>query len=263
MILPFTKMSGAGNDFIFIGPDQFFIISRAEIIAKRLCRRRKSIGADGLVIVERGRQLRMHYYNSDGSRADFCGNAARCFIIYCIAKGIAAGKVEFHSDSGCHVGMVTSRGARVSIQIPRIIAEVDIETEYGKFPIHQIDAGVPHAVVLVENVSKANVTEIGKTIRYHPWFSPSGTNVDFVQVMGRCRARIRTYERGVEDETLACGSGCAASGILISEINGVDKVELEVASGDVLSVEIDKSDNLLYLEGSADIVYEGQINLEE
>ncbi len=263
MKLPFTKMSGAGNDFIFIGPDQFHLVKKASTLARRLCQRRKSIGADGLVIVEKGEHLRMHYYNSDGSRAEFCGNAARCFVVYCAKKGIAKGEVEFRSDSGCHVGMVTPKGARVSIAIPQIFGEVKIATQYGSFSLHKIDAGVPHAIFLADDVDKIDVNEIGKVIRYHPEFSPSGTNVDFVQVLDSCRAKIRTYERGVEGETLACGSGCAATAVLLSKIHGIGRVEIEVASGEVLYVEIDKSDNILYLEGAANIVFEGEIDLEE
>lgn len=261
MILPFTKMSGAGNDFIFIGPDHSSLIEKADMLAIRLCPRRRSIGADGLVIVERGENLRMHYYNRDGSRAGFCGNAARCFVVYCLVKGIASGCIEFMSDSGFHIGRATPKGAKVSMPMPRVVRELKVETGYGDFALSHIDAGVPHAVILVEGLDLVDVEGIGKAIRYHPDFSPGGTNVDFVELVGRGKAKIRTYERGVEGETLACGSGCAATGVLIAKMQDVERIELEVASGDLLCVEIDRSNNLVHLEGPAAIVYEGQVEV--
>ncbi len=264
MQLVFSKMSGAGNDFIFLGPDYSAWIESAGLLARRLCQRKTSIGGDGLVIVEKRDRTVMHYYNSDGTRAAFCGNGARCLVLYCIEKGIEPNPFEFQSDWGRHTGKLAGGSPSVSVPMPEIIREVSLELEKAGFDGILVRSGVPHVIIRVDDVEGLDVRSLGRTIRFHHTFGEEGANVDFVQVAGRSRLKVRTYERGVEDETLACGSGCLAAGYLLWKQGIVPlRISVEVASGETLMVEIDEADQRVFLGGPAEIVYEGTIEVKE
>jgi diaminopimelate epimerase len=263
----FSKMAGAGNDFVFLGPAYAGLRERAPGLAARLCERRKSIGADGLIIVDDGGdRVFMHYFNSDGSEASFCGNGARCFVLYCIEKKIRRGAVEFDSRAGRHTGAVTADGVRVSMEAPRIEGESMLEIDGRARLVTLAVAGVPHAVVLTEDVGAVDVAGLGRKIRMHPDFGPEGANADFVGTSGRGAFPIRTYERGVEKETLACGSGCVAAALVLRSKNiAGSRSAFRVASGDILNVELPRQGETgeAYLTGPALTVYEGQIDLKE
>jgi diaminopimelate epimerase len=264
MKIEFTKMSGAGNDFIFLGPDCAFIKERAPDLARRLCKRRTSVGADGLVLVEpAGDIIDMIYFNSDGSEASFCGNGARCLVLYCALKGIAAGEIRFRSGSGEHAGDVTENGVRISMAAPRLLRKLTVEAGGRSFEVSLIEAGVPHAVIMTEDVSAVDVESLGPGIRHNDEFGPEGVNVDFVQAGPELNS-IRTYERGVEAETLACGSGCLAAALALKLTRGTDDmVALKVASGDVLTVELPGTGSRpAHLVGPARVVFEGQVELD-
>jgi diaminopimelate epimerase len=267
MKIKFTKMTGAGNDFVFLGPALSGLKERASEIAVSLCPRRKSVGADGLILVDdSGESLFMHYFNSDGSEADFCGNGARCFVLYCLEKGVRRGVVEFDSRSGRHLGELTAEGVRVSMEAPRLVGDSMLDLAGDTRLITLAEAGVPHAVVLGEDVGTIDVEMLGRSIRMHPRFEPEGANVDFVGTSGRDGFDIRTYERGVERETLACGSGCVASALVLRSKNiAGSRAAFRVASGDVLRVELPRKgeEGEAYLTGPARIVYEGEIDLKE
>jgi diaminopimelate epimerase len=267
----FTKMSGAGNDFIFLGPEYSNLLEEAPDIARLLCPRRVSVGADGLIIVDTsGDRIFMHYFNSDGSEASFCGNGARCLVLYCAARGITSGKMEFESRSGPHSGEVTGAGVRVSMTAPRFLRDLSIDVGGKVFEVALIDAGVPHAVILMkdvvetEGVGSVDVDTIGRAIRMDPEFASEGANVNFVEAAGGF-FRIRTYERGVERETLACGSGCVAAAHVVRVKEGAgDSVRLRVASGDLLTVELaEAGSKAAHLVGPARVVFEGQIEVKE
>jgi len=264
MTIEFSKMSGAGNDFIVLGPSYSSLKARAADLARRLCVRRTSVGADGLIIVEHSGELVMHYYNSDGSRADFCGNGARCVVVFCVAKGIAEGRVAFRSGSGYHVGETTDGGARVSMNPACRERELSLAVGVSTYHIYLMKAGVPHAVIISDQVDGLDVEHIGRAIRSDPAFGEQGANVDFVADLGSGEFAIRTYERGVERETLACGSGCVAAAHLLRE-KGLagDLVSLRVASGDRLKVELPRSNGEdSFLVGPARIVFEGTLCLD-
>ncbi len=264
MEIEFTKMSGAGNDFIFLGPRYMDLLDAGSLVARRLCERKRSIGADGLIFVEKGSRLRMHYYNSDGSRASFCGNGARCFVVYCITNGIADNPFEFQSDAGAHLGKLMGSIPSVSVPLPRILREVTLSIDGNTFKTTLVEAGVPHAVVSVARVAEIDVVTLGRKIRSHDKFGKQGANVDFVEIIDNRQAKVRTYERGVEDETLACGSGCVAVGYLLWELGMMQaSSRLHVASGDTLTVEIDEARREVFLGGPARIVYEGRIDAKE
>jgi diaminopimelate epimerase len=266
MKIEFAKMSGAGNDFVLLGPAYEHLIGHAPELARNLCARRTSIGADGLIIVEDSNKgIVMHYFNSDGSEAPFCGNGARCLVYFCTVKGIASSPVTFRSDSGIHSGEVTERSVRISMQAPALSEETSIDIEGKMYDIALVDAGVPHAVMLIGSLDSVDVQDLGKKIRNHPRFGSEGANADFVDTGQTGVFSIRTYERGVERETLACGSGCvAAAHLLRLKGLGGDSVALRVASGDVLTVDFAGDDfSQVYLSGPVRIVYEGEIQVKE
>jgi len=265
MKIDFTKMSGAGNDFIFLGPEYDSLKDRASGLARALCPRGTSVGADGLIVVEASAGgIVMHYFNSDGSEASFCGNGARCLVLFCSVKGIATGRMEFRSGSGAHTGEVTDRGVRVSMSAPRFLKDVVLREGGDTYRVTLVQAGVPHAVIFAEGLADLDVDGIGGAIRYRDEFAPDGANVDFVEpAVGHYL--IRTYERGVEQETLACGSGCVAAAHALNLKHGAgDVIDLKVASGDILSVELpDGPAGAANLVGPARVVYEGQAEIKE
>lgn len=278
MKIAFTKMSGAGNDFIFLGPEYGGLKPMLSGLSRVLCTRRTSVGADGLILVEQmggqaGGQITMHYFNSDGSRASFCGNGARCLVRYCVEKGIAESPVEFRSDSGIHVGEIIAEGVRIEVDAPVLLGQLEVGVDDQNYQVYLVDAGVPHAVILSRDVGSIKVEDVGRRIRNLPAFGREGANVDFVDTSSGPPFRIRTYERGVERETLACGSGCIASALVINfaGLAGAS-VSLEVASGDTLLVDLGGSPDggghphkrpLAHLAGPAVITYEGQVEIKE
>jgi len=264
MRIEFSKMSGAGNDFIVLGPSYSALRAQAPDLARRLCPRRTSVGADGLIMVERSDDLVMHYLNSDGSAADFCGNGARCLVVFCAAKGIAERRMVFRSASGRHVGEMTDGGARVSMAAAGGGKALSLVVDGVTYDLHLVKAGVPHAVVVLGRVEEVDVEYLGRAIRANPAFGEEGANVDFVAELGSGEFAIRTYERGVERETLACGSGCvAAAHLLRAKGLAGDLVSLRVASGDRLVVDLPRTDGEdSFLEGPARMVFEGSLNLD-
>ncbi len=273
MKIRFTKMSGAGNDFIVLGPQYVILKDRLQELARKMCPRKISVGADGLILVEKARRdIFMHYLNRDGSEALFCGNGARCLVLYCRMKGLVNGTVSFRSGAGTHTGDVTPQGVRVDMKMPVFIRETAVAVDMGdsgrnQYDVYLVDAGVPHAVIVTHGIDSIDVETVGGRIRHHPAFAPEGANADFVDTAGGEPFQLRTYERGVEKETLACGSGCVAAAFVLrlKHLAG-DSVRLKVASGDVLTVEFnakDQSPGSAYLVGPASIVYEGEIDLEE
>lgn len=269
MKIRFTKMSGAGNDFIFLGPEYAGLKSSLAGLAARLSPRRISVGADGLILVEKtAGGIVMHYFNSDGSEASFCGNGARCLVRYCAEKGIAEPPLDFRTGSGLHRGDLAEEGVRVDMEMPALVRQTTVCVDGREYRVHLVDAGVPHAVVLLDGIGTIDLETVGKKIRWDNAFQPQGANVDFVERSAGSPFGLRTYERGVEKETLACGSGCLASALVIN-VSGLagDRVDLKVASGDIITVGLDRSSKdrnaQAFLAGPAAIVYEGEIEVGE
>jgi diaminopimelate epimerase len=227
MNLPFTKMSGAGNDFVLIDNRQLRLpLERAHVAA--LCHRRFGIGADGLLAVEAGRDgadFAMRYFNADGGEAEMCGNGARCFARFVrplLPSGPASESVRFATMAGIIQARYLGDEVEIALTPPTgFDLSRALTLPRGPRLVHSVNTGVPHAVVFVENVEHIALPEAGPEIRYHEAFQPKGTNVNFVQIVGPGRIRVRTYERGVEGETLACGTGVAASAILAHLVHGI------------------------------------------
>lgn len=261
--IPFYKMSGAGNDFVLIAGE---VSSSPQFLAKRLCPRRTAIGSDGLLLLKKGKKtgrVRMAYFNSDGSRA-FCGNGARCASWWAYQSGwVRSGKIFLETDQGLLETRVTGR-ERVKIEMP-VVRMIErgkvVEVEGRPCSLHWIFTGVPHVVVLVKDIEKAPVEKWGRILRCHKAFRPEGTNVDFIQRKGS-KVLVRTYERGVEAETLACGTGAVASACAARMEWGMKSpVSCLVRSGDILKVFLEEGLDgwKASLEGPAKIVFKGKM----
>ncbi len=271
MKLQFAKMTGAGNDFIVIDDRGNTIGNDARELAKQLCRRRVSVGADGLILVvpsERS-DFRMRYFNADGSEADMCGNGGRCVAKYACEKGIAGRKMSFESRSGLHEAeILEDGGVRLKMTEPRALLMDNHVQLIGKmYSVHRINTGVPHAVCEVVGLDEFPVIDVGRLLRFYSDYMPEGTNSDFVEVTGEHSLSLRTYERGVEDETLACGTGAVASALTMAVAGKVKPpVQVLTRGGATLTIDFYMSDlgfSGVTLAGGAEIVYEGGLEQSE
>lgn len=274
MLLPFTKMHGAGNDFVMVaGADLLergLRLDREKIA--RICRRRTGVGADGLIVVaaadEPGLDFRMAYYNSDGGEAGMCGNGARCCFAFARELGLAGDIGVFGTASGPVAGAVVEGGISVGLTPPRNVRlDVEPEREHPFGAMHHADTGVPHLVVPVENVEAVDVPRWGPALRRDPAFAPDGVNVDWVQPHPAEPGvfLLRTYERGVEAETLACGTGAAATALILFELGlAVAPVTLLTRGGYRLTIGIGKRDGetRLDLVGPAAVAFKGEVEID-
>jgi diaminopimelate epimerase len=240
--LPFMKMSGAGNDFVVIdNRTRRHDLDRGQIA--RLCDRHFGIGADGLLAVEPAEagqaDFRMRYYNADGGEAEMCGNGARCFARFVQGMPRAdAGRVRFLTPAGLIVGEYVGDEVRVNLTAPtevRLRERADFG--WGEIEYHFMNTGVPHVVVFVADAEQAEIVAHGRPIRRSPIF-PRGTNVNFAQIIDPGNLVVRTYERGVEDETLACGTGVTAAALLTRLVHGLAlPLRVKVRGSDFLTVD--------------------------
>lgn len=269
MLLVFTKMNGAGNDFILLdNRDSKVCLTREQVV--RLCDRHRGIGADGVLILVPCRSGKAdwawHFYNSDGSTGEMCGNGARCFARF-VQKAIGLkGDFTFETEAG--VISASFQGERVTVNLTkpkdlRLNEQVILST--GVETIHSLNTGVPHAVLYVPDADKAMVQSLGPEIRRHAHFGQRGTNANFVQVLGPGRIRVRTFERGVEGETLACGTGVSAAAMISARVHRFSSpVKVQVQGGDTLEVSFkDAGEGFddVRLTGPADFVFVGQIEI--
>jgi diaminopimelate epimerase len=267
--LPFVKMSGAGNDFVVIDNRALSLTLTREQIA-RLCDRHFGIGADGLLAVEPANQpdadFQMRYYNADGGEAEMCGNGARCFARFVHPlRRVDAEKVRFLTPAGLITGEYVGDEVRINLTAPtetRIHQRADFG--WGEIEYHFMNTGVPHAVVFVPEAEKAEIVAHGRAIRRSAIF-PRGTNVNFVQMTDSGKLIVRTYERGVEDETLACGTGVVASALLTNLVHRTAlPLCVKVRGGDVLTVDARIEGDAFHdvtLTGPATEVYSGEIRV--
>ncbi len=267
MEIAFTKMVGNGNDFIVVDNRSGALSARTYSAFARICQRKTSIGADGVLVMENdpGLPFSMRYFNSDGSEAEMCGNGARCLALYAHSKGIASQEMSFSSRAGVHTASVSANWVRLKFTDPgEVRLDLPFVLNEERLVCHFLNSGVPHLVLFVENLRAVKVTELGRGLRFHPELEPEGANVNFVQVIGNTSIKIRTYERGVEDETLSCGTGAVASAI-VSHLKGRVQPPVEVSTqGGFLRVDFQSQEGEVtgvYLEGEARIAYEGKIEL--
>lgn len=268
--LPFVKMSGTGNDFILVDHREPAVHPEAMAeFARLVCRRKFSVGADGLILIENSEtaDFRWKFFNADGSLAEMCGNGARCAARFAYMHGIAPARMRFETIAGVIEARVSDINVSVKMTAPRDFRlEQEIEVEGEKITLHSVDTGVPHAVIFVDEVDRIDVCAMGSRIRHHQAFQPAGTNVNFI---GRLEGafKVRTYERGVEDETQACGTGAVAGALMAALLEEAGSpVDIVTSGGDRLTILFDLQDGPgaenVFLKGPAHVIYKGELTGE-
>jgi diaminopimelate epimerase len=268
LMLPFTKMNGAGNDFILIDNRRGDVcLDRTQIA--RLCDRHRGIGADGILLLENASNnadFRMRYFNADGGEAEMCGNGARCFARFAQKVAGALTKISFETPAGVIAAELAGGLVTLHMTEPTDLRlNLKLRMPDEDKTVHFINSGVPHVVVRVSRVDDVDVHRTGSAIRHHQIFSPKGANVNFIEKDGSNQIEIRTYERGVEDETLACGTGVVASALVfaaLEKLNG--PVTVITRGGDKLQVGFEKTDSEfrdVTLTGPAQFVFEGTVDV--
>lgn len=268
----FWKMNGAGNDFVVIdNRDHTLDLSKEQIAL--LCQRQRGVGADGLLAVEPAEadsDFRMRYYNADGGEAEMCGNGARCFARFVnLLSDNKLKQTTFETIAGVIGAEFIGDQVRIALSPPfdqELNTSLDLAGE--NHLVNFVNTGVPHGVVFVDDLAGIDIVKLGAAVRYHDHFAPAGTNANFVAVEKPGELAIRTYERGVENETLACGTGMAACALIYSELNNVGSpIKVRVAGGDVLEIGFNKTadgqfENVTLL-GPADFTFEGNLLIPE
>jgi diaminopimelate epimerase len=269
--IEFTKAVASGNDFVImegVRPSSF-VLRPSRV--KEICDRKFGAGADGLLLLENSKRadVRMRIFNADGSEAQMCGNGARCAALYRSLQSRPCGcgplMLNIETKAGIIEAKVSGENVKIKLTEPRgYHPQVAVEINGRELKMYSINTGVPHAVIFVEGIEHIDVSSIGRQIRYYECFAPAGTNVDFVEAVDDDTIKVRTYERGVEDETLACGTGAAASAVvygLQSAASGrKNKMNVITRGGETLKVYFDRdSDKIstVWLEGGAKITYSG------
>ncbi len=264
--IKFTKAVATGNDFIIVESRNLgsgYSKSLSDL-ARRLCDRKYAIGADGLLVIEPSKKadFRMRVFNPDGSEAEMCGNGSRCIALYAANRKIAKDTMTIETPAGVLNAAVKKDIVKIKMTEPKDIKwNLCLTIDKCPYRLNFVDTGVPHVVHFVEDIERVDVKNLGSHIRNHGEFAPSGANADFVKVVDNHNIKVRTYERGVEDETLACGTGSVAAAIIAAESEKMaSPVTVETRSGEKLKVYFDMIDGNfrnVYLEGRAKLVYEG------
>ncbi|GAB6176649.1 diaminopimelate epimerase [Desulfobaculum senezii] len=265
--VPFFKMHGSGNDFVLID-NRALRLPQAAMSewAAHVCPRGFGIGADGLIFLQDAPERQdvdyvWHFYNGDGSRAEMCGNGSRCAARLAARLGLAGSSHVFGTDAGPIHAEVNEAEERVKVELTPPLdlalgAKLDVNGQ--SLDVHFVNTGVPHAVAVCDDVAAVDVMQLGRALREHEHFAPAGANVNFIQVRDRGRLYLRTYERGVEAETFACGTGAAASAYVAHQLGLVDtEVELTTSGGEVLQISIENG--TVFLQGKAVMTYQGEM----
>jgi diaminopimelate epimerase len=265
--IDFFKMSGSGNDFIVIDNRNRVVdeTDLADFITK-VCRRKLSVGADGFILIEEtdAVDFKWQFFNSDGSRAEMCGNGARCAARFAYLNGIAGPSMSFETAAGTVSAQVSDDLVKVQMPDPaELKMDYTLELKDGSVLISSVNTGVPHVLISVDAIDGVDVVELGREIRRHSVFAPAGTNVNFVSFQKDGQIAIRTYERGVEDETLACGTGAIAAAIVTANKTRMKSpIKVLTRGGEYLTIYFQDKDGTysdVYLEGDARIIYKGRL----
>ena len=258
----FTKMVASGNDFVVFDNRRSNLKNGSEI-AMSVCSRTTGIGADGLIFIEKSKRadFKMRIFNPDGTEAEMCGNGIRCAVLYKAKKN-----ARIETLAGFLNAEIQSDGIKVKMTDPKDLQlNVNLDIDGRAYQVNYVNTGVPHAIYFVEDLESTNVRLLGRLIRYHRQFEPEGTNVDFEKILDQNVIGIRTYERGVEAETLACGTGSVASALIYHHkfigIEGTHVVNVQTKGEEILRVYFDyKNGNFenVWLKGKAQFVYKGE-----
>lgn len=263
----FTKMEGAGNDFLLIdGRGEPLPEADFSRFAAFYCTRRRGVGSDGLLVLlaakKAGFDFDMRFFNPDGSEAEMCGNGARCIALFAHRLGAAGEEMRFNTVAGPVEAEITKGGVKLRMPPSPAVIEKPVEIDGATYQLLFTTSGVPHAVLPVDDIEAVDVKGLGSAIRWHEAFRPAGTNANFVVRTGDSAVSLRTYERGVEDETLACGTGACASAVVAVEKLGVKPpVKVLTRGGDTLLIHLERAADGsfpdVYLEGPAVEVFKG------
>jgi diaminopimelate epimerase len=263
--IPFFKMQGCGNDFVFVDNRELgFDPADMPELVMPVCRKAFGVGADGMMFFDHapagsGLHYIWHFFNADGSRAEMCGNGSRCAARLAWMLGIAPASHVFGTDAGPIEAEVDPDSNQVTVLLttPKDLRlNLTVEIEQQAFPLHFVNTGVPHAVAIVDHLEAVEVWKFGRAVRFHQFFAPAGTNVNFVAVEGPGQLSLRTYERGVEDETYACGTGAVASAVIARELGLTgEETTITTTGGEELGVIL--RDGKAYLRGAAELVFRG------
>lgn len=270
--IPVVKMSGTGNDFLMVDNRKGLLTESALAdLARAACPRRISAGADGLILVEPNRiphhEYRMRIFNADGSEAEMCGNGSRCCAVFARQIGAAGARQVIETLAGTLHAEADDDGRSAKVQLSppdQLVVRENVPVLGQNLKLHSLNTGVPHTILFVEDASQVDVRALGAAIRGHAVFKPKGTNANFVQPLGGSAIKLRTYERGVEDETLACGTGATASAIITALVHHyTPPIQVHVASGDTLLIHFDPDRTAMtrsrpYLEGAVRTIYRGE-----
>jgi diaminopimelate epimerase len=266
IVVPFTKMAGAGNDFIMVNNVKNPVHLDWRAFAIRSCTLKTGIGADGVIVLgeDTDTDFTFRIFNADGSEAEMCGNGARCAALFAHQQGIANTPMRFKTLAGTIGARIDGEDVAVQMTAPfGLETDIAIDVPGKQRIVHFINTGVPHAILFTDAIDNEPVADLGRAVRFHNRFSPAGTNTDFVQVLDGSRIRVRTYERGVEDETLACGTGAVASAIISSHLGKVAGTPVLVSmKGGELKIDFTKQGNQyleVWLMGPVDSVFTGEV----
>jgi len=270
----FTKINGAGNDFIFIDKDSYPSLQISPVLVRKLCHRRFGIGGDGLITIAKtdGVDFEMTYYNADGSLGSLCGNGARSSILFASLFGKAgADEMKFRVNNEIFSGKIISKDMiKFYLNQPRDLKKnLIVASSLGNINCQFLNTGSPHVIINIKDIpgfnkpiSELDVIAFGKELRYSPLFAPGGANINFIELADG-KVFIRIYERGVEDETLACGTGSTAAGIIAKIVYNLNPpVALITAGGDSLIVDFNLNGDVfekLSLTGPANVSFKGEI----
>ena len=265
--IEFFKVSGSGNDFIIIdNRDRIIDEKNLKNFVANVCRRKMSVGADGLILVEESGSVdfKWRFFNSDGSQPEMCGNGARCAARFAYLNKIAGSKMSFETIAGIVSAEVKNDRVKIKITDPSDLkTDYILDLENGPLSLSSVNTGVPHVVIVADNLDDVEVVRLGREIRFHKRYAPSGTNVNFIHQQKDGMVAIRTYERGVEDETLACGTGSVAAAVVTASISGIKSpINVMTRSGNSLCIYFKEKEGKFYdtyLEGDALIIYKGEL----
>lgn len=268
MQLPFSKYSGSGNDFIFIDNRSLLITAPFQPLMYHLCNRKQGVGADGVVLLENSHSedFRMRIFNADGGEAEMCGNGARCLFRF--LQELGENRSRYSIETMTSKITLRSEEDNVCVSMPTpfdFISTIPLEIEGKPLTVHHINTGVPHAVIFVSDINDAVWMSLAPKIRFHPRFSPAGVNVNFAKLESDNTLSLRTYERGVEAETLACGTGATAVALISHLLHHTTSPQVMVpASGERLKIAFKSKNNVfedVELQGPAELTFKGVISI--
>jgi len=259
MKIKFQKYQGTGNDFIIINNNSLYFPQKNQALIKRLCDRKYGIGSDGLILINPcdKTDFEMRYFNSDGFLGSMCGNGARCSVKFANSQNIINDNTFFNAYDGKHSGSINKDIITLSMNSVNIIKKFNDDLF--------LDTGSPHYVKIVENLANFDVFNQGKLIRNSSDFKKNGVNVNFVQIISKNEFSVRTFERGVEDETLSCGTGVTAVALAMFHLKKTNSKKIKINTrGGELSVNFNVTKNSytdIYLTGHVEMIYSGEIEI--